>query len=124
MTKMILALACAAALLFALDGARAAEPEGDASKAGEAAKSKAGAEEPGKSEEGEAGKPDEGESDEGVGGEEAPAGGGGPVALADLVKDGFVIRTTDFVPTDAVTRQSGKVSSDAVIVTLQKSTST
>jgi hypothetical protein len=128
MTKMTLALACAAALFFARDGARAAEPEGDASKAGEAAKPKAGASGPGKSEEGEAGKPDEGESDEGEGGEEAPAGGGGggggPVALADLVKDGFVIRTTDFIPADAVTRQSGKVSSDAVIVTLQKSTST
>ncbi|SRR6266540_4333054 len=125
MTKMILALACAAALLFALDGARAAEPEGDASKAGEAAKPKAGASEPGKSEEGGPGKPDEEGADEGEGGEEGPvSGGGGPVALADLVKDGFVIRTTDFIPADALTRQSGKVSSDAVIVTLQKSTST
>jgi hypothetical protein len=46
------------------------------------------------------------------------------VPLADLVKDGFVIRTTDFIPADAVTRQSGKVSADAMIVTFQKSTST
>jgi hypothetical protein len=42
-------------------------------------------------------------------GPRAPAGGeGGLVPLAELVKDGFVIRTTDFIPADAVTRQSGK----------------
>src|SRR5450759_3685015 len=49
---------------------------------------------------------------------------GGPVSLAELTRDGFVIRTTDFIPGDAVTRQSGKLSADAVIVTLQKTTST
>ena len=114
MTRFVLALACAAALLFAFDGARAAEPDAE-TKAGEAAKPEAGAE---------ADKPDEGEVDEGDEAEEAPDGEGGLVPLADLVKDGFVIRTTDFIPADAVTRQSGKVSSDAVIVTLQKSTST
>src|SRR5262249_32665453 len=81
-----------------------------------------------------AGKPDEGGPDQGEEGkeaeeapaggegglvplEEAPAGGeGGLVPLAELVKDGFVIRTTDFIPADAVTRH--------VIVTLQQSTST
>jgi hypothetical protein len=129
MTKMVLALVCAAALLFALDAARAAEPEGGAaaSKAGEGAKAKAGEGEAGKSEEGEAGKPDEGgpdEGDEGGEGEGQPGGNGTPVPLAELTKDGFVIRTTNFIPADAVTHQSGKVSSDAVIVTLQKSTST
>ena len=117
MTRTVLALACATVFLFMLGGARAAEPEGGAGKAEDAAKQKAGAGEPGKAE--------EGESDEGEGSEEGPAGGeGGPVPLADLVKDGFVIRTTDFIPGDAVTRQSGKVSADAMIVTLQKSTST
>src|SRR6185437_4003019 len=125
MVKRVLALACAAALLFALDGARAAEPEAGTSKAGEAAKQKAGPGAPGKSDEGEVGKPDEGDADQGEGGEKGPAGGEeGLVALADLVKDGFVIRTTDFIPADAVTRQSGKISADAMIVTLQKSTST
>jgi hypothetical protein len=120
MTKLVLALACACTLLFALDGAWAAEPDAGA-KAGEAAKPEAGGAQ-------DAGKPDEGGPDQGEEGkeaEEALAGGeGGLVPLADLVKDGFVIRTTDFIPADAVTRQSGKVSSDAVIVTLQKSTST
>jgi hypothetical protein len=115
MTKFVLALACAVAPLFAFDDARAAEPDAD-TKAGEAAKPRAGAEE--------AVKPDEGEVDEGDEAEEAPGGEGALVPLADLVKDGFLIRTTDFIPADAVTRQSGKVSSDAVIVTLQKSTST
>ena len=122
MTKMVLTLAFAAALLFALDQARAAEPEGGAgaSKAGEGAKAKAG-----EGDAGEAGKPDEEQSDEGEEAAEGPPGGeGGPVPLAELTKDGFVIRTSNFIPAEAVTRQSGKVSSDAVIVTLQKSTST
>jgi hypothetical protein len=71
-------------------------------------------------------KPKEGKS----GDDEAGAAGGATgesqtsVALKDLVNDGFVIRTTIFVPADAVTRQLGKVSSDAVVLTLQKSTST
>jgi hypothetical protein len=47
-----------------------------------------------------------------------------PVALAELTKDGFEIRSTDFIPAEAVTRQSGKVSSDAIVLTLQKSTAT
>ena len=47
-----------------------------------------------------------------------------PVALAELTKDGFEIRSTAFVPAEAVTRQSSKVSSDAIVVTLQKSTAT
>jgi hypothetical protein len=116
MTRFVLTLACAAILLFTFAGARAAEPEAGM-KPGESAKPEAGGAE-------EAGKPDERAPDESEG-DEVPAGGqGGLVPLADLVKDGFVIRTTDFIPADAVTRQSGKVSSDAIIVTLQKSTST
>ena len=40
--------------------------------------------------------------------------------FAALLKEGFEVRTTTFVPADAVTRQSGKVSFDAIVVTLQK----
>jgi hypothetical protein len=47
-----------------------------------------------------------------------------PVPLGELTKEGFEIRSADFVPADAVTRQSGKVSSDAIVVTLQKSNAT
>src|SRR3989304_5190862 len=88
MTKLVLTLACAAALLFACAEARAAP----AAKPEEAAKPQAAE--------------------------------GGPVTLAELTRDGFVIRTTNFIPAEAVTRQSGKVSSDAFIVTLQTTTST
>src|SRR4029079_7481626 len=102
------ALAFAGPLALGFDGAGAAEPDAGA-KTGEAAKPGAGGAQ-------DAGKPDEGGPDQGEEGkeaEEAPAGGeGGLMPLADLVKDGFVIRTTDFIPADAVTRQSGKVSSD------------
>ena len=56
--------------------------------------------------------------------EPSPEGEGAPLSLAELTKDGFEIRGTDFVPAEAVTRHSGKVSSDAVIVTLQKTTAT
>src|SRR5262249_57990454 len=57
--------------------------------------------------------------------EEAPAGGeGGLVPLAELVKDGFVIRTTDFIPADAVTRQSGKGFFGRCHCHVEKSTST
>src|SRR5262249_47605733 len=106
-TKLVLALACACTLLFALDGARAARPDAGA-KTGEAAKPGAdGAED--------AGKPDEG----------GPSGGeGGLVPLAELVKDGFVIRTTDFIPADAVTRQSGKGFFGRCHCHVEKSTST
>jgi len=45
-------------------------------------------------------------------------------SLKDLVNDGFVIRTTVFIPAEAVTRQLGKVSGDAVVITLQKQFST
>src|SRR4029079_7209197 len=46
----------------------------------------------------------------------------GSVRLKDLITDGFLIRTTVFVPADAVTRQTGAVSSDAMVMTLQKET--
>jgi hypothetical protein len=60
------------------------------------------------------------------GGKDAPPpetrGGPATATMKDLVGDGFLIRTTVLVPADAVTRQSGKPSSDAIIVTLQKET--
>jgi hypothetical protein len=57
--------------------------------------------------------------------EEAPPAGGeiqSSVKLKDILAEGFLIRTTVLVPADAVTRQIGKVSSDAVLLTLQKET--
>jgi len=44
------------------------------------------------------------------------------VKMKDILAEGFLIRTTVLVPADAVTSQLGKVSSDAVILTLQKET--
>jgi hypothetical protein len=53
--------------------------------------------------------------------EPAPAPGDTPPAtLAMLLKEGFSVRTSAFVPADAVARQSGKASSDAIVLTLQK----
>ena len=57
--------------------------------------------------------------------EEAPPAVGGiqsAVKLKDILAEGFLIRTTVLVPAEAVTRQIGKVSSDAVLLTLQKET--
>ena len=51
--------------------------------------------------------------------EEAPPAGGGiqsAVKLKDILAEGFLIRTTVLVPADAVTRQLGKISSDAIIL--------
>jgi hypothetical protein len=51
----------------------------------------------------------------------SPAGGDAQSAtLAMLLREGFSVRTTAFIPADAVTRQSGKASSDAIVLTLQK----
>jgi hypothetical protein len=44
------------------------------------------------------------------------------VKMKDLLAEGFLIRTTVLVPTDAVTRQLGKASPDAIILTLQRET--
>ena len=46
------------------------------------------------------------------------------VTLEALIREGFEVRTTTFIPADAVTRQSGKVSSDAIVMTLQKTAAT
>ena len=42
--------------------------------------------------------------------------------MKDILAEGFLIRTTVLVPADAVTRQLGKVSPDAIILTLQRET--
>jgi hypothetical protein len=126
MSKMVLTLACAGVLLLASAEQRAAAqgpapeakpatPEIKPAPEGEGAKTEAG----------EAAKPDESApSADTENGESSPEGEGTTLTLADLTKDGFEIRGTDFVPAEAVARHSGKVSSDAVIVTLQKTTAT
>ncbi|MGD9501467.1 MAG: hypothetical protein AB7V40_03150 [Methyloceanibacter sp.] len=52
-----------------------------------------------------------------------PPDGEGQSTFAALLQEGFEVRATTFVPADAVNRQSGNVSSDAVLVTLQKGAS-
>jgi hypothetical protein len=126
MSKMVLSLACAGVLLLASAELRAAA-QGPAPEAKPASPEvKPGAEGEGaKTEAGEAAKPTESATSAVTGGGESPSEGeGAPLSLAELTKDGFEIRGTEFVPAEAVTRHSGKVSSDAVIVTLQKSTAT
>ena len=150
MTRTVAALTCAAALLLAAAEARAVEPaingpeakpapaakpkggdtnknearqaaKQDQSAAPEAGKPYAAKAEDTKSGGGEAAKP---ESPATEGPQTQPEGDSGPVSLGELTKEGFTIRTTDFIPAEAVTRQSGKISTDAVIVTLQTSTAT
>ena len=67
---------------------------------------------------------DEDEEDEAGGPPKSAGKSESGVALADLVHDGFVIRTTVFIPAEAVSRQTGKLSGDAIVVTLQKQFST
>jgi len=140
MRKLAAILSCAAALLLASVEARAAEPGAGTPGAkpaspaakpeaatGEATKPEEAKPDATKAEESEATKPEEAAgapTTEAEGPEGPPEGDSGPVSLGELTKDGFVIRTSNFIPADAVTRQSGKVSSDALVVTLQKSTST
>ena len=122
MTRTVLTLACVAALVVALAEARAAGQSGAAPASPRTTPEPAAGTEDGRrrAEAGEAAKP----------AETAPAAPTQPsqdsqtVTLAELTKEGFEIRTTVFVPAEAVTRQSGKVSSDAVMVTLQKTTAT
>jgi hypothetical protein len=78
--------------------------------------------------EGDAAKPDD-KPDEAPPAEaqsEGPPAGAGEsqsgVKMKDILAEGFLIRTTVLVPADAVTRQLGKVSPDAIILTLQRET--
>jgi hypothetical protein len=126
MSKTVLTLACAGALLLASAGMRVAAqgPTPEAKPATPATKPATEGEGV-KPEAGEAAKPEENAaSTETDGGGTSPEGEGAPLSLAELTRDGFEIRATDFIPAEAVTRHAGKVSSDAVIVTLQKTTAT
>ncbi len=126
MTRMILALTMTIALLCL------AQPVGAASQDDESAteaKSDSGdkggkKDEPGDEDDEE----DDDEDDGDDGDEDGPPRSAGKsesgVALTDLVHDGFVIRTTVFIPAEAVSRQTGKLSGDAIVVTLQKQFST
>ena len=125
MTKLVIILVYAAVLLLAGTEAQAA-PQGtpathEAKPAAPEAKPTEGeAAKP----EGEAAKPEETAPSAPTEGPETEAADGEPVSLGELTKDGFEIRATDFIPAEAVTRHSGKVSSDAIVVTLQKTTAT
>jgi len=129
MTRLAAILACAAAMLVAGSDARAAETGAAGIKSAQVTKpeatkpdetkpepSKPEGNEPAKSEDTVTPSPEAGAP------ETAPEAA--PVALGELTKEGFAIGATMFVPADAVTRQSGKVSADAVVLTLQKSTET
>ena len=130
MTKLVLTLACAVALLFACAEAPAAAQGGAAPSAPDAKPAPPASPKPAegegtKADEGEAAKPEDGAPSAGAESAAAPPEReSGPLTLAELTRDGFEIRTTNFIPAEAVTRQSGKVSSDAFVVTLQKATST
>jgi hypothetical protein len=69
------------------------------------------------------GKPDEAPPSAEKAAEEAPPAAGGiqsVVKMKDILAEGFLIRTMVLVPAEALTRQIGKVSSDAILLTLQK----
>jgi hypothetical protein len=74
---------------------------------------------------GDAAKPDEAPPEDAKAEDAPPAGAGeiqSGVKMKDILAEGFLIRTTVLVPAEAVTRQLGKVSPDAIILTLQKET--
>ena len=134
MTKSVVTLACAAMLVFAYPVTRAAAQAATPSETKPATsetkpampdttttetKPEAGTPKP----EGEAAKPEEA-APSATPTPETETAGGGSVSLGELTRDGFEIRATDFIPAEAVTRHSGKVSSDAVVMTLQKSNAT
>jgi len=108
MSKTVLTLACAGLLLLASAELRAGA-QGPAPEVKPAAPEA---------------KPEETTPGATPEGPETEAANGEPVSLGKLTTDGFEIRATDYIPAEAVTRHSGKVSADAIIVTLQKSAAT
>lgn len=115
---IVLTVTCAAALLLAA-GALHAAPQAPEAKPEPAPGPKPEAGEAPKAEPPAPAAPDSGAPEPPQAArEEAPA------SLGDLTREGFEIITTNFIPAEAVTRQSGKVSSDAVVVTLQKQNAT
>jgi hypothetical protein len=115
MSKTVLTLACAGVLLLASAELRAVA-QGPAPEVKPAA--------PEAKPEGEATKPEGTTPGATPESPDTVAANGEPVSLGELTGDGFEIRATDYIPAEAVTRHSGKVSSDAIIVTLQKSAAT
>jgi hypothetical protein len=133
MTKTVVTLAWAAALVLAYPGTRAAAQAPTPSETKPATSETKPAipdTKPATTEtkpEGEGTKPEAGTpkpEEAGPSATPTPETAGEAVSLGALTKDGFEIRATDFIPAEAVTRHSGKVSSDAVMVTLQKSNAT
>ena len=115
MTRMILALTMTIALLCL------AQPVGAASQDEEsAAEAKSDSGDKGAKKDEPADEDDDDEEDEADGPPKSAGKSESGVALRDLVHDGFVIRTPVFIPAAVVTRQTGKVSGDAIVVTLQK----
>jgi len=123
MTKTVLTLACASMFLLGLAESQAA-PQGGAQSTPLDSKPETGATPNATS--GEGAKPEEGAPAQKEAQEETPQpqDENGPKSLGELTQDGFEILTTAFIPAEAVTRQSGKVSSDAIVVTLQKTGAT
>jgi len=119
MTKTVPILACAAALLLAYPHLRAAAQDAPASP-----EAKPTSPEAKPTTQGEGTKPEEPAPSATLAAPTTEATAGEPVSLGELIGDGFEIRATDFIPVEAVTRHSGKVSSDAIVVTLQKTNST
>jgi len=126
MTKTVPILACAAALLLAYPLMRAAAQDAPASPEAKptSPEAKPASPEAKPTTEGEGTKPEEPAPSATPAAPATEAAAGGPVSLGELIRDGFEIRATEFIPAEAVTRHSGKVSSDAIVVTLQKTNST
>ena len=128
MTKTVLSLGCAAVLCLAYPETRAAAqgtPTPQETKpAAPEAKPEGEGTKPETTAPGAAAKPEDAAPAAPPATPETEAADGEPVSLGELAKDGFEIRATDFIPAEAVTRHSGKVSSDAIVVTLQKTTAT
>lgn len=121
-SRMVLALSFAVALLWAVGNAQAQAPETKPEPAAPGATNgrapKPETVEPPKTE------PPASTAPESAAPETPQAAEDTPASLGDLTREGFEIIATDFIPAEAVTRQSGKVASDAVVVTLQKQNAT
>ena len=118
-SRMVLALICAAVLLCTVGGAQAQAPETKPAAPGATSQApKPEMAEPPKTE------PQPPTAPESAAPETPQPSEDTPASLGDLTRGGFEIIATDFIPAEAVTRQSGKVASDAVVVTLQKQNAT
>jgi hypothetical protein len=121
MTKTVLMLSLAGAVVCAISELSAAPattpkaPESPKAAEGEGAKREAGG--AANPEDGAAPNPETPSPD-------SPQPAAGPVSLGELIREGFEVHATEFIPAEAVTRQSGKVSSDAIVITLQKTSAT